>query len=107
MQWNILADALAFNSFDRVPDDLLHWNVRLPLIAHHIHDHKPDIICLQECDKFDDILQALGEKYDGVFAPKKDQLIGNAIYWNKSSGVERISELKSVNFKTPEGKDES
>ena len=81
MQWNILADALAFNSFDRVPDELLHWNVRLPLIVHHIKDQNPDILVLEECDKFDSIMAALGTQWHGVFGPKKGQEIGNAIIW--------------------------
>ena len=33
MQWNILCNALAFNSFDRVPDDLCMWSYREPLIV--------------------------------------------------------------------------
>ncbi len=65
MQWNILCNAFAFGSFDRVPNEYLLWEYRLPLIVKHISDVDADIVCLEEVDMFESILSSLGHLYHG------------------------------------------
>ena len=73
MQWNTLADSLAFN-FPAVRDEDLQWAQRSSLILAEIQRASADILCLQEVDHFSDFfypnLQKLG--YEGVFKKKKD-----------------------------------
>ena len=82
MQWNILCNALAFNSFDRVPEDLCMWPYREPLIVQHILDQGADIVCLEEVDKFDELMAKLSHKYAGRCIMKPDGVMGCAILWD-------------------------
>ena len=84
MTWNILADKLA-DSFDRVPKEYLTWEHRFPLMVEHIQTQAPHIVCLQEVDRFDDIMAALTD-YDGKCVMKEGGVImGVAILWKKDS----------------------
>ena len=94
-QWNILCDGLAFNSFDRVPDELVQWSYREGLIVKHILDVNADVVCLEEVDKFAELMTKLGHIYDGHCAMKPDGMMGCAILWQKEK-IRKISDFSSV-----------
>nr|XP_032814813.1 nocturnin [Petromyzon marinus] len=75
MQWNVLAQALGEGKDNFVccrPADLT-WAARWPLILDEIVSYQPDLICLQEVDRYHDAfspaLNQLG--YGGAFVPKR------------------------------------
>ncbi len=102
MTWNVLCDALS-DSFDRVPKDLLSWQYRAPLITQHIAFLEADIICLQEVDKFNDIMQGLPSFYQGTCCMKPDGVMGCAIVWNTQS-VSIVDPVTSDAYLDAEGK---
>lgn len=103
MQWNILCNALAFGSFDRVPDEVLQWEYREPLIVHHIKEVDADVVCLEEVDMFQSIMAALGQIYDGECIMKADGMMGCAILWRKDR-VTKVGEVQSGNYLDQDGK---
>jgi mRNA deadenylase 3'-5' endonuclease subunit Ccr4 len=105
-QWNILCNGLAFNSFDRVPDELVEWSYREGLIVQHILDINADVVCLQEMDKFAELMAKLGHIYEGHCAMKPDGMMGCAVLWKKDK-IKRVSDFKSVQFLTEGGKVEN
>ena len=106
MQWNILCDALAFNSFDRVPDELVMWSYREPLIIQHIIDQDADIVCLEEVDKFNELMAKLGQTYAGKCIMKPDGVMGCAILW-KHGKVELDGEVQSRSLLDEQGKQQN
>lgn len=73
LQFNVLADGLAqYGNFAKAPPAALEWAYRAPLILEEVLSAKPDVICMQEVNHYDDFfrpnLEAAG--YKGVFAPK-------------------------------------
>ena len=82
MTWNILCDSLS-DAFDRVPKELLVWEHRQPLIVAHILEQAPDVVCLQEVDRYDSLMSGLGEVYEGTCCMKLDGEMGCAILWRK------------------------
>jgi mRNA deadenylase 3'-5' endonuclease subunit Ccr4 len=50
MHWNILANKLAFGSFDKVPEKFLNWEYRFNLILQHIRELDPDVLGMSEVD---------------------------------------------------------
>lgn len=54
-------------SFIKTPMEYLHWSYRLPLILKEIGRCDPDIVCLEEVDRFNDIVI---DGYDKIFLPK-------------------------------------
>jgi mRNA deadenylase 3'-5' endonuclease subunit Ccr4 len=87
MHWNILADSLAFDSFPKVPDSLLQWNYRFPLIMEHIKQVDPDCLGLSEVDlppikeQVEAALEQLG--YATFFFPKPNNVSGSLIGFKK------------------------
>ena len=94
-QWNILCTGLAFNSFDRVPDELVELSYRESLIVSHILNVNADIVCLQEVDKFAELMASLGHIYEGHCAMKPDGMMGCAILWRKDQ-IKRLSDFQYV-----------
>jgi endonuclease/exonuclease/phosphatase (EEP) superfamily protein YafD len=93
----MLADSLA-DSFPNLEPQYLTWQHRKPLILSIIQERFPDIIVLQECDKFDEINEALKANYQGMFAQKqKEHLDGVAIFVRKSIKIIRSYKLKFSN----------
>ena len=71
MQWNVLADALAFD-FPACNQDYLNWQHREALITADITRYDADIICLEEVDKYEQtFLPLLGNQgYIGMYQRK-------------------------------------
>ena len=101
MQWNILCDALS-DAFDRVPGELLKWNYREPLIIQHIKDLNADVVCLEEVDKFDEIIKGL-DNYSGKCIMKADGVMGCAILWHKER-VTLVGDVESAAYVGENGK---
>lgn len=101
MQWNILCDSLS-NNFDRCPAEILTWEYREPLIVHHISRSMADIVCLQEVDKFDSLMQKLSRDFDGECIMKPDNKMGCAILWRKAV-VKKLTDLVSEVFLNDKG----
>eukprot|EP00897_Mesotaenium_endlicherianum_P004583 jgi/Mesen1/4152/ME000219S03283 len=73
LQWNVLADGLAqCGGFAKVPQELLEWEARAPVILSTILMSMPDIVCLQEVNHYDDYLlpAMMKEGYQGLFQAK-------------------------------------
>lgn len=80
-QWNMLEDSSA-QSFVNVDAKFRQWTHRKPQIISILTGHDPDIICIQECDKFEELQEALKAKYNGTFVKKigDDHKDGVAIF---------------------------
>lgn|GEM_PF-3546952 len=93
LQWNCLAD-WARNSFPRVDPEHLTWEYRKPRIVAEIRRADPDIVCLQEVDRFEELNALLKPQFDGYFkskgintdTPSRD---GAAIFWKRDRLVAR------------------
>nr|CAB3470259.1 unnamed protein product [Digitaria exilis] len=101
MSYNILADYNARNHPDLyrdVPWDAMGWDSRRRLIIREIRHWDPDLVCLQEVDRFQDI--AAGMKcrgYEGIFQRRTgDTRDGCAMFW-KSKRL-RLLEEDSIDF---------
>lgn len=95
--FNMLADSLA-DSFPNVEPKFLTWSHRKPLIMSIISERLPDIIVLQECDKFDEINEELKANYNGLFAQKQGKHVdGVAIFVSKRIKIIQSYELKFNN----------
>ena len=109
MQFNLLAEGLSsgpdaappfaavrrsdYGGFDSVaqPELALAWDTRKLRLLEEILRYAPDVLTVQECDHFDDLLlPALRlAGYDGVFAPKRSApgleygfySDGTAVFW--------------------------
>jgi hypothetical protein len=49
-----------------------------------------DVICLQEVDKFDELLKHLHQDYEGHIVMKEDGVMGCALLWKR----ERVQSVK-------------
>ncbi len=93
--FNMLADSLA--QFPSVDPQYLHWTYRKPLIVNILKRSCADVICLQECDKFEELLENLPD-YIGFFKKKSDKhLDGVAIFIKKSVPFHSKAELEFKN----------
>lgn len=64
MQWNCLADGLAQEgSFDNVEVQHLVWEYRMPLIVKEIRTLNPDIFCLEELNRIEDMSIEFSDYY--------------------------------------------
>lgn len=77
LQWNIFAQAfVGLDEFVYCSKDKLHINDRLAAITREVAAYSPDIICLQEADIHQQLMQALSDsprttaKYSKLFLPK-------------------------------------
>uniref|UniRef100_J3MD37 Endonuclease/exonuclease/phosphatase domain-containing protein n=1 Tax=Oryza brachyantha TaxID=4533 RepID=J3MD37_ORYBR len=101
MSYNILADNNARNHPDLyldVPWDALRWDSRRRLIIHEIRHWDPDLVCLQEVDRFWDISTEMKNRgYESSFKGRTgDAKDGCATFW-KSKGL-RLLEEDSIDF---------
>ena len=69
MSWNILADGLAQTGGFVVDPSILTWEYRWPRILHEIQSVSPDVLCMMEANRFDDISIAFHD-YVVLFSPK-------------------------------------
>jgi nocturnin len=98
MQFNLLADGLSGlhpekGGFVGTPPDSLDWEKRRWKLLEEVARYDADVICLEECDHFDDwfMPQLALLEYDGVFQKKCHSKCldfssledGCAIFWRK------------------------
>ena len=92
MQFNLLAEGLsspphvkppfeaktqsAYGGFSEVPDPdvIFDWKVRKLRLLEEVLRYTPDVLVVEECDHFDDVLLPALRRvgYDGCFAPKRN-----------------------------------
>ncbi|CAD6337020.1 unnamed protein product [Miscanthus lutarioriparius] len=101
MSYNILADYNAQNHPDLyldVPWDALRWDSRRRLIIREIRHWDPDLVCLQEVDRFQDIAAGMKSRgYEGIFQRRTgDTRDGCAMFW-KSKRLHLLEE-DSIDF---------
>ncbi|KAF0903534.1 hypothetical protein E2562_027964 [Oryza meyeriana var. granulata] len=101
MSYNILADNNAWNHPDLywdVPWDALRWDSRRRLIIREIRHRDPDLVCLQEVDRFRDIATEMKHRgYESRFKGRTgDAKDGCATFW-KSKGLHLLEE-DSIDF---------
>ncbi|CAN6221709.1 unnamed protein product [Urochloa humidicola] len=101
MSYNILADCNARNHPDLyrdVPWDAMRWDSRRRLIIREIRHWDPDLVCLQEVDRFQDIAAGMKTRgYEGIYQRRTgDTRDGCAMFW-KSKRL-RLLEEDSIDF---------
>ncbi|KAJ1258922.1 hypothetical protein BS78_10G113200 [Paspalum vaginatum] len=101
MSYNILADYNARNHPDLywdVPLDAMRWDSRRRLIIREIRHWDPDLVCLQEVDRFQEIAAGMKSRgYEGIFQRRTgDTRDGCAMFW-KSKRL-RLLEEDSIDF---------
>ncbi|TVU11729.1 hypothetical protein EJB05_45331, partial [Eragrostis curvula] len=101
MSYNILADYNARNHPDLywdVPWHAMRWDSRRRLITREIRHWDPDLVCLQEVDRFRDIAADMKSRgYEGIFQERTgDARDGCSTFW-KSERL-RLLEEDSIDF---------
>jgi len=91
MQWNVLSQAIGFHcdNFATCPKEDILWSARKYKILFEIAQYSPDIICLQEVDRFyfiHKILQKVG--FDGLFHAKPDS---GCLYLPENTGPDGVA----------------
>lgn len=86
LSYNILADYLAKEHrflYDGIPSFILDWNWRKNKLLFEFGLWKPDILCLQEVDKFTDLEQEMASQgYSGIWKMRTGNAAdGCAIFW--------------------------
>lgn len=99
MSFNILASELAHKHrslYPSVPIHLLNWSTRRRKVLYYLEICSPDIICLQEVDKFRDLEDDLALRgYAGLYKARTGEMPdGCAIFWRK----ERFKLLQERSF---------
>jgi mRNA deadenylase 3'-5' endonuclease subunit Ccr4 len=91
MSYNVLAEAYAREHagdlYTSVPRAALAWPARLRLLAAEVAHFAPDVVCLQEVDRWDDLAAALGAAgYAGAHAARTgDRPDGCATFWRRGA----------------------
>ncbi|KAJ3699326.1 hypothetical protein LUZ61_003031 [Rhynchospora tenuis] len=104
MSYNILGDNNCRNHtelYDRIPAKLTEWESRKKLIFLEITERNPDIVCLQEVDQVQDVLDYMrGRGYDGIHKGRSGDYYkdGCATFWKKTRF--RLLEDDSIDFST-------
>ncbi|XP_039011401.1 carbon catabolite repressor protein 4 homolog 3 isoform X1 [Hibiscus syriacus] len=100
--YNILGDRNASKHKDlylNVPSDYIRWGYRKRVLCEEIMRWNPDIICMQEVDKYFDLRNTM-EKAGYVGSYKRrtgDNVDGCATFWKPSKF--RLLETESIEFK--------
>ncbi|OEL27696.1 Carbon catabolite repressor protein 4-like protein 6 [Dichanthelium oligosanthes] len=86
LSYNILADYLAQEHqflYERIPSFILDWNWRKDKLVFEFGLWSPDILCLQEVDKFTDLEQEMASRgYNGIWKMRTGNTAdGCAIFW--------------------------
>ncbi|CAN6478832.1 unnamed protein product [Victoria cruziana] len=99
---NILGDDNAFKHRDlypSTPSSLLKWNRRLRLICEELRLWQPDIVCLQEVDRFQDLMDSLNSGgYVGSYKRRTGEAVdGCAVLWKEN--VFNVLDEESIEFR--------
>ncbi|KAF3793947.1 Carbon catabolite repressor protein [Nymphaea thermarum] len=99
---NILGDDNAVKHRDlypNIPSSFLEWNRRLHLICEELRLWQPDIVCLQEVDRFHDLMNTLNNGgYVGSYKRRTGEAMdGCAMLWKEN--VFRMLEEESIEFR--------
>ena len=79
-QWNLLANwASSSDSFPKVNPDLLKFETRYPKIVSILRSLDSDVVCMQECDFFDELVRDLSDQYELSFHKKMNNADGTVI----------------------------
>ncbi|KAL3512280.1 hypothetical protein ACH5RR_024997 [Cinchona calisaya] len=102
VSYNILADRNAFKHWDlyrNVPSIFLRWHHRKRVICEELIGLNPDIICLQEVDKYFDLLTILEKAgYLGSYKRRTgDYVDGCAMFWKADKF--QLLEGESIEFR--------
>ncbi|KAL1915501.1 uncharacterized protein VTP21DRAFT_6625 [Calcarisporiella thermophila] len=85
MTYNILAQCLIRRNMYPTSGNNLRWKARRPLLLKEFEHYRPDILCLQEVDQWEDVyaheLRALG--YEAVYSRGAKKLHGCCIAWRQ------------------------
>ncbi|XP_057422298.1 carbon catabolite repressor protein 4 homolog 3 [Lotus japonicus] len=100
--YNILADRNAFHHRDlylNVPYPFIKWDRRKTVICHELFGWNPDIICLQEVDKYLELSNILVKAgYTGYYKRRTgDSVDGCAMFWKADKF--RLLDGESIQFK--------
>ncbi|PIA39653.1 hypothetical protein AQUCO_02600243v1, partial [Aquilegia coerulea] len=84
--------------YPNVPSEYMKWDRRKRLICEELIGWDSDIICLQEVDKYDDILRSLEkESYVGTYKKRTgDSVDGCAMFWKTDRF--RLLETENIEF---------
>lgn len=102
VSYNILGDANASNHSDlycHISPDIMDWSSRKRLICQELDMWKPDLMCFQEVDHFDDLVQEFKKNdYSGIFKGRTGgEKDGCAIFWKNHRF--RLLQEESIEFK--------
>lgn len=102
MSYNILGDDNASNHHDlysHIPSHFMNWDRRKRLICQELNGWSPHIVCLQEVDRYDDILSNMKkEGYIGSFKRRTGGVVdGCAMLWKESKV--HLLEGKNIEFR--------
>ena len=104
MTWNTLAKQLATkDAFPFVSADILNWTNRRVVIETFLKKQQADIMCLQEVDYAEELLEMIDTYVFGIiYEPKSNQDIGQAIIYRKDYGLaeKHVFELFGDELKT-------
>ncbi len=84
LHWNSLADQLAMD-FPSCPQEFLAWTHREPMIINELMQHNPDVICMEEIDKYESVfLPYFSQRgYVGIYKKKPGwHHDGSAVFYN-------------------------
>ncbi|XP_054788429.1 carbon catabolite repressor protein 4 homolog 6 isoform X2 [Prosopis cineraria] len=90
LSYNVLADYLAIDHrsklYSHIPPWMLDWQWRKRNIVFELGLWSPDIMCLQEVDRFDDLEEELKHQgYSGIWKMRTGNPVdGCAIFWRTS-----------------------
>ena len=93
--WNALGDALAFEHrgalYPGAPTGVLRWPSRLARLSRQVYLLRPDVLLLQEVDRYPEIEAVLRRQgYEGVFQQRHGKPDGCATFWRTWSGVRLV-----------------
>ncbi|XP_008658270.3 carbon catabolite repressor protein 4 homolog 3 isoform X2 [Zea mays] len=103
MSYNILADYNARNHPDLyldAPWDAMRWDSRRRLIIREIRHWDPDVVCLQEVDRFQDIAAGMKSRgYEGIFQLNGTHkfVLGNIhVLFNPKRGDVKLGQIRML-----------
>ncbi|CAN1157394.1 Carbon catabolite repressor protein 4 homolog 3 [Linum perenne] len=101
VSYNILGERNSFNHPDlylEVPSPYLNWDYRRKLICEELIGYDSDIICLQEVDRYFDLLKVMQKAgYEGSYKRCTDDKVdGCAVFWKADKM--RLLEGESIEY---------